>query len=237
MPCGRPIDFYSAYDAKDHWRYLHDNRNYEVMICPYNDLPIEEGTYDFLLEKRRGYKWELCEYFMNNFDYSKYEYVAFFDDDIITDFQSINRAIEIAYENSLKIFQLSLVEGSYVNHPLTAQDKSLKYTLTNFVECMSPFYHVSILKDFKDLWNYHKFLTGWGLDCIVSDALKTPSAIIHEVNMYHKPVTGPSWYDRGEAYGEMVHIWKNVFPRYMKDKYNEDAVFVDNIMEISRIPK
>lgn len=240
LPVGRNIEYHPSYDKENHWRMVKDSRNYDVILCPYKEFEPEVNTYDVLLEPQRGLKWKICKWFLENYDYSQYEYIGFFDDDIVTDIQSINTALQIAEENNLKIFQLSLLPGSNSNHPITNQNKNLLYSTTNFVECMSPFYHISIIEDFKQLLNCHATWPnwsgiGWGLDCIVSDSLKTPSAIIHEVTMYHKPSV--STYNRAAAHNEMLYIWKYIYPKFMKEKYNEDAVFVDNIRELTHVYK
>lgn len=208
------------------------DRNYDVVLCPYTEFTPEPNTYDTLLPQQRGLKWKICKWFLENYDYSGYEYIAFFDDDIVTDVDSINTALKIALDNNLKIFQLSLLAGSNSNHPITNQNPNLLYSITNFVECMSPFYHISVIEDFKELLNCHATWSewsgiGWGLDCIVSDAMKTPSAIIHEVTMYHKPSV--STYDRAAAEREMFYIWSHIYPKFMMERYKEEAVFVDNI--------
>jgi hypothetical protein len=234
MPVNKNIEFYSAYDCDNHWRYLKPERNYETVLCKFQDFDVEPNTYDYMLPQKKGFKFELVKYFLDTFDYSNYEYVGFFDDDLVTDIKSINRALEIAKENDLKIFQMSLTDGSHLNHPITEQNKNLKYTTTNFVECMAPFYHVSLIEKFRDLWNYYNFKSGWGLDCVITDIFKMPSAVIHEVSLYHKPAPAGSTYNRGSAHQEMLDVWHTFYPKYMKAVYNEDVFFDCHLQEFSQ---
>jgi hypothetical protein len=44
---------------------------------------------------------------------------------------------------------------------------------------------------------------------------------MHEVSMYHPGK--PSYYDKSAAMREMDMILCDVYPRFMKDKYNEDV--------------
>lgn len=214
-PVGRHLEQHSNYE--NHWRCLSPDRDYEIVACLYKDFDIEPDTYDQLLRYDPGQKWVLAKRFLDTLDHTKYEYIGFFDDDLCTDVKSINRALEIAKENKFDIFQMSLCFGSQLNHPLTGQNKSLKYTKTNFVEIMCPFIHTSMIEQFKDLWKYHNFQSGWGLDCIVHDTLKATCAIVHEVSVYHKP--SKSSYDRSSSEAELWNVVGPVYTQIMQDKY------------------
>jgi hypothetical protein len=214
--------FCGAYKPQDHWRFVHDNRKYEIICYQYNDFPIEQNSYDYHFIAK-GFKWQIARKFLNEFDYSQYEYIGFMDDDLVTDYQSINRAIEIATQNDIKLFQLSTIAGSESTHRILHQKKELKYSLTNFIEGMGPFFHISVMPKLVELFSYHDFKSGWGLDTIYSPILKEKAGVIHEVSMYHPPK--PSYYDKGEAFKEMDHVLGNVYPKFMKDTYNETVEF------------
>lgn len=240
LPVGRELNSHPAYDFENHWRLKKENRNYEVVLCPYKDFIPELNTYDLLLDKKLGMKWILCKWFLENFNYHDYEYIGFFDDDIITDIQSVNKSLEIAKQNDLKIFQLSLSLGSKISHPVLLQKPLLSYSLTTYTECMCPFYHISIIDKIREILDYcssseHWRGTGWGFDCIITPALKMPSAVIHEVSMFHPPVN--STYNSVEAYNEMLSIYNEIYPKYMKDKYNVDETYVNDVKELTQIYK
>lgn len=218
-PVGTSIQYGEVYDKENHWRFTKPQRTYETFIYHYNDYEIEPGSYDYI-KKQSGPKWRLVKDFLDTFDYTQYEYVAFFDDDLITDIQSINRGIEIAKEYGVKIFQLSMLEGSAASHGVTRQNKNLKFTETNFVEGMGCFFHSSLIPRLLDFWKFHDPISGWGFDLIFSDILKEHTGIIHEVSMYHP--NRVSFYDHNAANNEMYEILNNVYPRFMKDIYNED---------------
>jgi hypothetical protein len=101
-PVGNPLTFDARFDKDNHWRYTKDNRNYETFVLQYSEFKPEDGTYDGLAEQR-GFKWNLAKEYLEKLEYKKYEYVAFFDDDLITDIQNLNRAFELAKERDLKI--------------------------------------------------------------------------------------------------------------------------------------
>jgi hypothetical protein len=223
---GNPILFHDDYDKDNHYRFTKKERNYDTIICCYNDFVPEDNSYDVIYHDK-GFKWQIVNKFLQMFDYSDYEYVAFFDDDVITDIQSINRAIEIAKQNDFKLFQMSMKEGSESAHSILWQDKNLIWSKTSFVEGMGTFFHSSILHCLVDFFKIHDAKTGWGLDIIFGMITKTTPVVIHEVSMFHPPKDfggySPSYYDNTEAMNELNYILNDVYPRYMKMKYNEDT--------------
>lgn len=217
---GNPMLFCDAYGHKDHWRFNYNNRQYETVVYQYKDFPIESLSYDHI-HSASGFKWQIARKFMNEFDYSNYEYIGFMDDDLITDYQSINRALDIAREHEFKLFQLSTIAGSESTHHILHQRSGIKYSTTNFIEGMGPFFHISLMPKLKKLFEYHEFKSGWGLDTIYSPIMKEKAAVIHEVSMYHP--SKPSYYDKIEAFQEMYFVLGNIYPKFMKDIYDEDV--------------
>ena len=125
-------------------------------------------------------------------------------------------------EKDIKLFQLSLNDDSEKQHTVTFQDHSIKFALTNFVEGMGPFVHVSLMPAFVEFWKYHEVKSGWGFDIVMSSILKAKTAVIHEVSMHHVPKHNP-YYDKSVAFAEMYDIMNNVYPKFMKEYYNEEV--------------
>ncbi len=219
-PVGMDLGFHTAYDNDNHWRYTTDKRNYKTVVYQYNDHEIDPNTYDHI-EKHSGFKWSLVKHFLQNYDWSSYEYVGFFDDDLVTDVWNINRALEIAKKNDIKIFQLSTIAGSDSSHRILHQDNSYNYTVTNFVEGMGPFIHTSLLPNFLKFWDFHEVKSGYGFDMILSPMLLSRAAVMHEVSMFHPGK--PSYYDKDDAHREMYEILYDVYPKYMKNVHNLDV--------------
>jgi len=225
---GIPVHTYEQeYDKDNHWRYTKPHRQYDTIVYKYKDYDIEPNTYDYLVEGVKGFKWQIAYKFLTEFDFSNYEYVAFFDDDVITDIQSINRAINIAKENDFKLFQLSTVDGSEHTHQILFQNKDLRWSTTNFVEGMGPFFHVSLIPALLEFWKYHEVKSGYGFDILYTSITNTKAAVIHEVSMFHPPKSFygyvPKYYDNSAAEQEMYHILVDVYPKFMKGYYNVDT--------------
>ena len=220
VPVGTPIAFHPAYDANNHWRLTKPSRNYEVIAYTYNKFDPEPGTYDILI-RDKGFKWELARHFLETFDYRDYDYIGFWDDDLITDIQSINTGIELATKHNLKMFQLSTIAGSESSHGILHQDKMKGLSITNFNEGMGQFVHSSLIPIILEFWKYHKVESGWGFDLIMSAITKEKCGVIHQTSMYHP--AKHSAYDKSAASREMHHIINEVYPKFMKEYYGEDV--------------
>jgi len=216
VPVGQELSFHEAYDKNNHWRYTKSNRDYEVIAYQYNDFDIEPDTYDYLI-KDVGFKWDLAKHFLDTFDWRDYNYIGFWDDDLVTDIQSVNRGLEIAEKNDMKLFQLSTLAGSASSHLVLHQNKDWVFSRTNFIEGMAPFFHTSMIPILLDFWEYHKVYSGWGFDMIFTSICRERAGVIHEVSMYHPD--RPSNYDKHAAFNEMEEILNKVYPKFMQDKY------------------
>lgn len=220
VPVGIPLAYHDAYDKDNHWRMKKPSRNYTVAAYTYSDFQPEPDTYDILV-KDKGLKWELARHFLETFDYRDYEYIGFWDDDLITDIHSINRAIEIATKNNLKLFQLSTILGSDSTHRILHQDSTKSYSVTNFNEGMGQFVHSSLIPTVLQFFEHHSVQSGWGFDMVMSSICKEKCGVMHEVSMYHP--AKPSSYDKGQAHNEMHKILTSVYPDFMKDQYGENV--------------
>jgi hypothetical protein len=227
-PVGNPLTFDNRFDKENHWRYTKPNRLYETFVVQYDKFIPEEGTYD-ALSQQKGFKWNLAKELLEKIGYQKYEYIAFFDDDLITDIDNLNRAFTLAKERNLKLFQLSVTEDSDIFYPILKHRNDAKYTKTNFIEVMGPVIHSSLIPVCMELWNKYDIYSGWGFDKILCDLTKEDAAVIHCSQMYHPKKT--SSYDKSAAFAEMDKLLYDVFPKFMKDKYNEDWSFKESQTE------
>jgi hypothetical protein len=86
---------------------------------------------------------------------------------------------------------------------------------------MGGFFHSSLIPILLDFWNYHEVKSGWGFDIILAPIMKQKAGVMHEVSMYHPNRT--SYYDKSAAFAEMGKILHEIYPKFMKDRYNEEV--------------
>jgi len=219
VPVGSPINkFLNQYhlEEKDHWRWTNSGpRNYEILAVQYGEFEPEKNTYDKLV-KMSGFKWPIVKKLMGEIDYTKYEYIGFYDDDVILSRESMNRSFEIALEGNIDAFQISLAPGSESSYPNTRYNEGIKYSLTNFIEIMAPVFSSRILPKFLKLLDSYDGNYGWGLDWVLSEYLEIYPAVIHDVQMFHpaRPETGSS-YNKQIAFKEFYKLLEETYPALM----------------------
>lgn len=224
-PVGNPISFYNKFEDSKHWRYTTNERLYKTQVFQYSDFVPEENTYDNLI-KQKGFKWSLSKEFFKTNDYSKYEYIGFIDDDLVTDYENMNKALSLAHEKDFKIFQLSVTKDSDEFFKILVNQPGIKYTKTNFVETMGMFIHSSLMPIVQEFWDEYDIYCGWGFDKVLCDITKTDAAVIHCCQMYHPKRY--SSYNKSSAFEEMNKVLYEITPRFMKKKYDENWSFVES---------
>ena len=220
VPVGTPIDKFinrSRYpmSVDQHWRSPGAERNYGILAVQYGDFEPEAGTYDVLI-KHRGYKWELVKAFQDYIDYRKWNYIGFYDDDLLIDAISMSRSFEFAETRGFQAFQVSLAPGSESQFRCTRNRPYLSYSTTNFIESMAPVFHRSVMDGVLKLLNAYEVRSGWGMDIVMAEYLKLEPKIIHALQMFHppRPDTG-STYSKSAAAEEMHYVFDVAFPKLM----------------------
>jgi hypothetical protein len=239
VPVGSSIErFLHNYNVskENHWRQANQDRNYDILAVQYGEYEPEQGTYDKFY-KIKGFKWPILKKLNKMIDLTEWEYIGIYDDDVILDYQTMNKSFEFAKEKNLKAFQISLAEGSESQWPVTRNKKDIIYTYTNFIEIMCPvFNRISLEKVLKLIDSYDVY-TGWGIDCILSEYLETDPAVLHFIKMFHppRPETG-SEYDKYKAFSEMDELFKNVYPKIMQQSGRDIKIdytrFKDEVKQI-----
>jgi len=223
-PVGNPITFDQRFDRENHWRFTRSSRKYETLVVQYGKFSPENETYDHLIVQS-GQKWKLIKNILPLVDLSKYNYIGFLDDDLITDISNINGALEIALEKNIKLFQLSVTKDSDVFYPILRNEPSCKYTKTNFIELMGPFIHTSLLPICMKLWEKYDINTGWGFDKILCDLTETDAFVFHQFQMYHPK--RDSAYDKTSAFSEMDLLLNLIFPKFLAEHNRTGWSFED----------
>ena len=204
--------------TKDHWRFKAPGSLYDIHLISYNDYQHDAASYDEITHMK-GMKWALAKAVLSQLDLSQYEYVGFIDDDLIFSSDALNKALKTAHDLNSQVFQLSLDQNSAGHHRILFANPHLRHSVTNFVEVMAPFIHVSRMAEVMDFWNLYEPSTGWGFDFVLCDILKCEAHVLHEVTMHHPH--RHSIYDKSEAYQEQGICLRSAYPTYMWERYKE----------------
>lgn len=216
-PAGNSVPTMDGFDNKSHWRWVHPDRLYNTHVISYNKFSHDCFTYDEL-DHMQGMKWAIAKKILKTFDYTKYEYIGFLDDDLLITRDAINKSLQIASSIEAKIFQLSVDKNSDCSYNILYQNPDLMFSETNFVEIMAPFIHTSILPTIEKFWDKYDINTGWGLDSVLCNIVGEKALVIHNHCMIH-PKKSVSEYDKASALAESQLALYQVYPQFMKEEY------------------
>jgi hypothetical protein len=121
-----------------------------------------------------------------------YDFIWLPDDDLSSNFVTLNTFFEIAMQHQFDLSQPSLGPGSFIAHEVTRQRPDLRWRYTSFVEIMCPLFS-------RKAWELCKPYIGatfssWGIDLLFPKLLGYPRrqiAIVDETPVVHtRPPTG-----------------------------------------------
>jgi predicted O-methyltransferase YrrM len=178
-------------------------RNWDLCVSYFGDAPLHDARDCEILHVRKGNKWEpLWELFEAGV-FVDYEYVWLPDDDLDTDWATINKLFRVAKAVGLELAQPALTPDSFIAHPIVRQVPGALLRFTNFVEPMAPLFSQSALAKCATTFRGNK--SAWGVDYAWTAILGRPEnkiAIIDAVPVKHTRPGGQA-YDVDSAAGEM----------------------------------
>jgi len=174
-------------------------RNWDLCLCTYG-----AGTSERTAEHHAHYpgsKFEgLSRLLTDQGFWRGYDYVWLPDDDLLTDWQTINRMFELCRAYGLALAQPSLAPGSCINHPITRRATAgAVLRFTSFVEIMAPIFSQAALRRLAGTFALNP--SGYGLDHLwpaIIDAPPTATGILDAVSVLHTRPIGAS-YDQARA--------------------------------------
>ena len=101
-PAGMYIPKDLRWKHEDHWRWTHNERDYETLLIVYNDYEPEPGSYDHIV-RIKGHKWQLMQKIKDIIDIEKFKYIGCVDDDLITGYQDFNTGLKYAQAFNFEI--------------------------------------------------------------------------------------------------------------------------------------
>jgi hypothetical protein len=230
VPVGMEVPTDPKIKDEDHWRWIHNKRNYETLAVCYNDFEPEINSYDYIIEMK-GHKWDIMKGLVdwNMFHFDDYEYIGCVDDDLITDYQSFNLGLELANKFKFQYWQLSMPPDSDL-HPnykkVLQQDPNCDFSATNFIEMGSPFFTVKKFKELMEMLYHWDFKIGYGIDTIFFDFFQCAANVVHAATI-HQPFR-ESYYDKTEAMQEMYEFISRKYPEIMWKYYGRKTNVNEN---------
>lgn len=230
-PVGMPIPKDPRWKDEDHWRWTHNERDYETLVIVYNDFEPEPGSYDHIV-RLKGHKWQLIQEVHKYINLANYTYIGCVDDDLITGYQDFNKGLEYAQKYNFGYWQLSMPSDSSLIYPPLFNDPTCDFSETNFIEMGSPFFRLDRFIFLMEFIGHWKMEIAWGIDKTFYDLFLEPSYVIHSA-MIHQPFRD-SYYDQSEAMKEMNEYLSEVYPRILREKYGRESQFIDRQLTLRK---
>ncbi|WP_428410150.1 hypothetical protein [Hyphococcus sp.] len=131
----------------DRWLCPAAERAYDVALSSYDETVPEAGGEGVFFEYRPGRKVEGYDGFLRDRRslWTGYKYICFFDEDLETDADNLNRMFDLCASHDLKIAQPALTHDSYFTYGALLQQPEWSLRYVNFVEMMCPVFRADIL--------------------------------------------------------------------------------------------
>ncbi len=193
-------------------------RDWDLALSHYGDARPDWGQRYF--DAAKGPKWRPIHRWLSEHPewLEQYDYIWFPDDDLRTDWDTVNRLFQICRDYDLLLAQPALTGDSYLSHAVTQAHPHCLLRFTVFVEVMAPVFRSDALRRCLPVMQ-EDTQYGWGHDWVFPKLLGYPGnkiAIIDACAMTHTRPAGLTT-DRTLAEAEM---------RALSAKYG--AAFMDH---------
>ncbi len=156
------------------WR-ASESRTWDLAVSCYGEGTPDWGQDYFVAEK--GPKWRPIHRWVtaNPQWFDQYDYFWFPDDDIMTDWQTVETLFALCRRYRLQLAQAALTPESHIWHAVTRRQPGALLRYTNFVESMVPVLSAPALRlCLPVLAEDSRF--GWGIDWVMPKLLGYPPA-------------------------------------------------------------
>lgn len=159
------------------------NPNFDLLLFDYSGATSTSinaiDNADFLLSKKtenKGQVYVQIEKYLSENKSLKYSFIGIMDDDLLFKISEFNYMLKVAKLHDLHVFQPAIARDSYYSHRKCLQQPGRVITITDWVEMMAPFYHISL---FNAAAPYFPLVhSGQGIDKFLMPCLQ----IIHNMN-------------------------------------------------------
>ena len=149
------------------WLTPGTSRNWDLYLCPFQQLPPQESLDLTVGDVIVGPKWSGLRELLNNWaGWRNYRHIWLPDDDIFASQETIDRMFNLADALSLELCAPALHESSYYAHYSTMRNGRCFARRTGFVEIMVPCFSRRALENLLPTLDLSSTGWGWGLDSL-----------------------------------------------------------------------
>jgi hypothetical protein len=142
-------------------------RDWDLRLCPYQEIPPQHGLDCEVGDVIPGPKWSGIRELLNEWDgWRDYDMVWLPDDDLFATQDTISEMFAIAGEVGLRLFAPALHESSHFAHFITMRNANFHGRWTGFVEIMCPAFTTDALDALLPTLDLTETGWGWGLDSL-----------------------------------------------------------------------
>lgn len=147
------------------WIDVGKPRNWDLYLCPFQDIPSQTDLDCIVGEVIPGPKWTGLRTLLTQWDgWRDYDQVWLPDDDILASQDTISSMFEAAAALGFKLFTPALQENSHHTHYIIMRNRNFFARRVGFVEIIVPGFSRPVLERLLDTLDLSTTGWGWGLD-------------------------------------------------------------------------
>jgi len=141
-------------------------KDFDYLIFVYDDTELTEAIFNCCdIIYGSGLKWQFGKKYITPDYCSKYDYIFYWDHDILVGDFSAGQFLDIMKRNNLEMAQPSLTRESFFSHSITLSDPLVGVgRYTDFVEVMIPVFSYQAWVKYWDMLEKGYNYWGWGYD-------------------------------------------------------------------------
>lgn len=156
-----------ARSLHQHWLDGDPARTWDILVCPYQEIPPQLSENVLTSNVIPGQKWSgLTTLFDTWRGWREYDYISLADDDLFVMPGTWSRFFERVAHYDAKLAAPALSQDSVASHPVTVRHAGCAARRTTFVEIMMPTFRVDVLAQLLPTFAETKTGLGWGLDYV-----------------------------------------------------------------------
>jgi hypothetical protein len=149
------------------WLARAENRNWDLVLCPYQDLTPHDPADCTVADVVAGPKWTGLRTLLNEWrGWRDYERIWLPDDDLFASAETIDRLFDTAAALRFDLCAPALNEPSYYAHFTTMRNRRFHARRAGFVEIMAPCFTSETLSTLLPTFDLTTTGWGWGLDSL-----------------------------------------------------------------------